>query len=186
MKNSFICKGGESIVNSKHFVTEISKTGFTVSRPRSRFSFIESQFWDWDRDFFLEVSTTRLRQRLFSRVSTLRLRLRLYFKVSRSRLRLPLISKLRPRPRLFQDYCTPSSDLIWEKFEIEILENKLRLFSSLLAHCEPGSRTSYSYFYTNHEHLIKKWHLSKIFPILVLVTHTWWFDILMFIFGPML
>ena len=48
-----------------HDVTEISKTGSTVLRPRSRFSFIESQFWDRDPDFFLVISTTRVRPRLF-------------------------------------------------------------------------------------------------------------------------
>ena len=77
---------------------EISESGFTVSRPRLRFSFIESQFCDRGWDFFLVVSTTRLRPRLFFQGLNLETEIETFFQVSRSRLRLRVpVSKLRPR-----------------------------------------------------------------------------------------
>ena len=64
---------------------EINETGFRVSRPRPRLASIQSQFRDRDRDFFLVVSTTRLRPRLFSQSLNFEIEIETFFVKSQDR-----------------------------------------------------------------------------------------------------
>ena len=66
-------------------VPEISETGSRVSRLRPRLASIQSQFRDRDRDFFLVVSTTRLRPRLFSQSLNFEIEIETFFVKSQDR-----------------------------------------------------------------------------------------------------
>ena len=86
--------------------SEISETGFTVSRPRSRFTFIESQFRDRDWDFFLVVSTTRLRPRLFFQSLNFETEIETFF------------FKFRDRDWDWDCHWSQNRDRDWDFFEI--------------------------------------------------------------------
>ena len=80
------CDGyGHNLGRHPRSRTEISETGFRVSRPRPRLASTQSQFRDRDRDFFLVVSTTRLRPRLFSQSLNFEIETETFFVKSQDR-----------------------------------------------------------------------------------------------------